>query len=163
MNDSSHRQWMPVILISAGFLLLCILSILLIHSSLKKDTDSIILSYHQEQGDSISAGSIPTIFPSPSARLVSFTILIPHTRLLQTRYEISLLIPPSDHASIPGLLQSSKSTGDAPDTLRIAIDRNYFQNTNGRYLLILNEFLLEESHGKQPSILFYPFIVSFQK
>jgi hypothetical protein len=163
MSELPRRRLTPLIVITVGFFALGTIIFLLFRAGLQKDTDAIILSFHQEHGDSIAAVSVPSMVLSSSATVASFTILIPHTQLLQTRYAISLLIPPADHASIPGLLLSNKSSGDAPDTLRLAIDRSNFTKTAGRYLLILNEILLEDSKGKPAAILFYPFTVSVQK
>jgi hypothetical protein len=160
MIDPPRRRLTPVILIAAGFLTLAIVGFLLFQSNLSKKTNSIILSFHQEQGDTLLSGSIPTLTLVPGDSLVSFTILIPHTKLLQTRYAASFLIPPSGHADVPGIHKSGKSNGDAPDTLRISVNKSYFRKAEGRYLLILNELLLEEANGKQASIFFYPFNLS---
>jgi hypothetical protein len=160
MTESPRRRLTPVIVIAIGFVALGTIIFFLFRANFKKDTNAIILSFHQEQGESLSPLSIPTLTPSSSDSLVAFTILIPHTQLLQTQYAISFLVPPAEHVNIPGLHRSSKSAGNGPDTLRITIDRNYFKNATGRNLLILNEFLLEKSNGKEPSMLFYPFIIS---
>ncbi|HUN65458.1 MAG TPA: hypothetical protein VMW43_05105 [Bacteroidota bacterium] len=149
-----------ILLVVCGILIVAAALVIVLRNSGGPVMDAVSLSQRQDQSDTIPETAVPVLLLSGPSGRSAFTILLKHTELPNTQYAVSLLIPPAGHESIPGLHPSSKSRGTAPDTLRVSIPDSLFTTTNGRYLLIINEFLLDDARGRQPQIMFYPFRVS---
>jgi hypothetical protein len=117
---------------------------------------SLLLSYNPPADTSHISERPADLVLTAQTMLVDITMLIPHTPLRQTRYEVSLVTPTAQHVSLPSLYPS-KQGSMLFDTLRVTIDKKYFHGPSGRYTFVLTEIFMEDPGKLSPGIYLYPF------
>lgn len=96
---------------------------------------------------------------TPDISLVDLTLFIPHSPLTQTRYILSMIGPGNRHITMPSLFTSRPGRAEY-DTLRLSLDKNYFNGPEGNYTLILNEIFLENAGSLSAGVYLYPVAVA---
>ncbi len=96
---------------------------------------------------------------APGSSLIDLTLLVPHSPLRQTRYLLSIATPAHRHISLPSLFAPKAGQADS-DTLRVTLDRNYFNGPSGNYTIVLNEIILENPGSRIPGVYLYPVVVA---